>query len=71
MQNKIQNKMEKLKWVIDNNKLQKNKDIVVLLPVFKLWYSQRYYAGPNKFTPAFGIAISWLKWNYYFTLQKK
>lgn len=71
IQNKIQNKMKKLKWVIDNNKLQKNKDIVVLLPIVKLWYSKKYYAAPHTFTPAFGIAISWLKWNYYFTLQKK
>ena len=71
IQNKIQNKMKQLKWVIDNNKLQKNKDIVVVLPIVKLWFSERYYAGPNTFTPAFGIAISWLKWNYYFTLQKK
>lgn len=65
--------MKKLKWVIDNNKLQKNKDIVVLLPIVKLWYSKHYLlkiGAPDK-TPAFGIAISWLKWNYYFTLQKK
>ena len=40
-QNKIQNKMRKLEWVIDNNKLQKNKDIVVVLPIVKLWYSKK------------------------------
>ena len=63
--------MKKLKWVIDNNKFQKNKDIVNILPFIKVWYSKNYFLESGVFTPAFGIAISWLKWNYYFTLQKK
>jgi hypothetical protein len=62
-----------MKWKIANNTIQKNKDIVVLLPVIKVWYSKNYYAKYNKeqiFTPAFGIAISWFKWNYYLTIQQ-
>lgn len=66
--------MKNKKWVVVNNKFQKNKDIVVLLPILKLWFSKNYWATgqkPKEETPAFGIAISWLKWNYYFTIQKK
>ena len=59
------------KWIIANNATQINKDIVNVLPFIKVWYSKQYFLSKGKFTPAFGIAISWLKWNYYFTLQKK
>ena len=59
------------KWIIANNATQINKDIVNILPFIKVWYSKQYFLSKGKFTPAFGIAISWLKWNYYFTLQKK
>jgi hypothetical protein len=62
--------MENLKWKIDNNKTTKNKDIVVLLPILKLWFSKSYWLQGKTHTPAFGIAISWLKWNYYLTIQK-
>lgn len=58
------------KWFIANNRVQKNKDITILLPVFKLWYSKCYFLETGLYTPAFGVAISFLKWNYYFTLQK-
>jgi len=58
------------RWFVANNKLQKNKDITILLPVIKLWYSKCYFLETGLYTPAFGIAISFLKWNYYFTLQK-
>lgn len=58
------------KWFIANNRLQKNKDIVIILPVLKLWYSKNYFLETGVLTPAFGIAISWLKWNYYFTIQR-
>jgi hypothetical protein len=58
------------KWFVANNRLQKNKDIVIILPTLKLWYSKNYFLETGVLTPAFGIAISWLKWNYYFTLQK-
>jgi hypothetical protein len=58
------------KWFVANNKVQKNKDITILLPVIKLWYSKCYFLETGLYTPAFGVAISFLKWNYYFTLQK-
>jgi hypothetical protein len=58
------------KWFVANNRLQKNKDIVIILPTLKLWYSKNYFLETGVLTPAFGIAISWLKWNYYFTIQK-
>jgi hypothetical protein len=58
------------KWFVANNRLQKNKDIVIILPTLKLWYSENYFLETGVFTPAFGIAISFLKWNYYFTIQK-
>lgn len=58
------------KWFIANNRFQKNKDIVVLLPITKIWFSKNYFLESGVFTPAFGIAISWLKWNYYFTMQE-
>ncbi len=58
------------KWFIANNRIQKNKDITILLPVLKFWYSQCYFYETGIYTPAFGVAISFLKWNYYFTLQK-
>lgn len=58
------------KWFVANNKVQKNKDITILLPVVKFWYSQCYFLETGLYTPAFGIAVSFLKWNYYFTLQK-
>jgi hypothetical protein len=57
-------------WFIANNRLQKNKDIIIVLPVVKLWCSKSYFLETGVSTPAFGIAISWLKWNYYFTIQK-
>jgi hypothetical protein len=57
-------------WFVANNRLQKNKDIVIILPTLKLWYSKNYFLQTGVLTPAFGIAISWLKWNYYFTIQK-
>ena len=59
------------KWIIVNNATQINKDIVNILPFIKVWYSKQYFLSKGKFTPAFGIAISWLKWNYYLTIQKK
>lgn len=58
------------KWFIANNKFQKNKDIIVLLPIIKIWFSKNYFLETGVFSPAFGIAISWLKWNYYFTIQQ-
>ncbi len=58
------------KWFIANNKVQKNKDITIILPVVKLWYSKCYFLETGLYTPAFGVAISFLKWNYYFTIQK-
>ena len=58
------------KWIIANNATQINKDIVNILPFIKVWCSKQYFLSKGKFTPAFGIAISWLKWNYYLTIQK-
>ena len=58
------------KWFIANNSTQLNKDVVNVLPFIKLWYSKQYFLIKGKFTPAFGIAISWLKWNYYLTIQQ-
>lgn len=58
------------KWFVANNKLQKNIDVINILPFIKVWYSKRYFLESGVFTPAFGIAISFLKWNYYFTIQK-
>lgn len=58
------------KWFIANNTFQKNKDITVILPVIKLWYSKCYYVETGIYSPAIGVALSWLKWNYYFTIQK-
>ena len=52
------------KWEIANNRTQINKDIVNILPFIKVWYSKNYFFETGVFTPAFGIAISWLKWNY-------
>lgn len=73
-QKKIGNKAYTLKsnskWFIANNKLQKNKDIVILCPVVKLWYSKCYFYETGLYTPAFGVAFSFLKWNYYLTIQK-
>lgn len=66
--------MKNKKWVIHNNQIMMNKAIVVILPIFKIWYSPNYWTSgqkPTEETPAFGIALSWLKWNYYFTMQKK
>ena len=63
--------MENKKWFVANNKFVKNKEVVNLLPFVKIWYSSSYYLEAGKFTPAFGIAISFLKWNYYFTIQSK
>ncbi len=45
------------KWFIANNKLQKNKDITILLPVVKFWYSKCYFLETGLYTPAFGVAI--------------
>jgi hypothetical protein len=58
------------KWFVANNKLQKNIDVINILPFIKVWYSKRYFLESGVFSPAFGIAISFLKWNYYFTIQK-
>ena len=58
------------KWLVVNNKVQKNRDIVILLPVVKFWYSECYFFETGIYTPAFGVAISFLKWNYYLTIQK-
>lgn len=58
------------KWFIENNAFQKNKDITLILPVVKLWYSKCYFLESGVYSPAFGVAISFLKWNYYFTIQK-
>ncbi len=58
------------KWFIANNKFQTNKDIVNVLPFIKIWYSPNYFLETGLYTPAFGVAISFLKWNYYFTIQK-
>jgi len=58
------------KWFVANNRLQKNRDIVIILPILKLWYSENYFLETGVFSPAFGVAISFLKWNYYFTIQR-
>ena len=58
------------RWFIENNRFQRNKDIVNILPFIKVWYSKNYFFETGVFTPAFGIAISWLKWNYYLTIQQ-
>lgn len=58
------------KWFIANNRLQKNRDIIIVLPIIKLWFSKNYFLETGVLTPAFGVAISFLKWNYYFTIQK-
>jgi len=58
------------KWFVSNNRFQKNKDITILLPVLKFWYSKCYFYETGLYTPAFGVAASFLKWNYYLTIQK-
>jgi hypothetical protein len=58
------------KWFVSNNKAQKNVDVINIIPFLKVWYSKRYFLETGLFTPAFGIAVSFLKWNYYFTIQK-
>ena len=58
------------KWFIANNSTQFNKDVINILPFIKVWCSKKYFLEKGSFTPAFGIAISWLKWNYYFTIQR-
>lgn len=58
------------KWFLSNNKVQKNVDVINIIPFLKVWYSKRYFLESGVFTPAFGVAISFLKWNYYFTIQK-
>jgi hypothetical protein len=63
--------MKNKKWFTANNKFAKNKEVVNLLPFVKIWYSSSYYLETGVFTPAFGIAISFLKWNYYYTIQRK
>jgi hypothetical protein len=60
----------KTKWFISNNEVNINKNIVNILPYIKLWYSECYFLETGVYTPAFGIAVSWLKFNYYFTIQK-
>jgi hypothetical protein len=60
----------KTKWFISNNEVNINKNIVNILPYIKLWHSPYYFLETGVYTPAFGIAISWLKFNYYFTIQK-
>jgi hypothetical protein len=40
--------MKNKKWIVVNNKFQKNKDIVVLLPILKLWFSKNYWATGQK-----------------------
>jgi len=62
--------MKKKKWFVENNKLQKNKEIINIIPFIKIWYSKNYFFESGVFTPAIGIGISWLKWNYYFTIQQ-
>lgn len=57
-------------WFIANNTVQTNKDIVNILPFIKIWYSKQYFLTKGISTPAFGVGVSWLKWNYYFTIQK-
>ena len=39
------------KWFIANNKLQKNKDVVNVLPFLKVWYSKNYFLETGVFTP--------------------
>lgn len=58
------------KWFVSNNTAQKNVDVINVLPFLKVWYSNRYFLETGVLTPAFGVAVSWLKWNYYFTIQK-
>ena len=62
--------MKKKKWFIATNQFQKNKAIINIIPFIKIWISKEYFLESGVFTPAFGIAISWLKWNYYFTMQQ-
>ena len=62
--------MKKKKWFIATNQFQKNKSVINILPFIKIWISKQYFLESGVFTPAFGIAISWLKWNYYFTMQQ-
>lgn len=57
-------------WFIANNTLNKNKQVINILPFLKVWYSKYHFLESGVLTPAFGIAISWLKWNYYFTIQQ-
>ena len=70
MTTKRKNEIPKGKWFIANNRMQKNVDVINIIPFLKIWLSKRYFLESGVFTPAFGIAISWLKWNYYFTIQK-
>ena len=62
--------MKKQKWFIANNRFQTNRDIVNIIPFIKLWYSPNYFLETGVTSFAMGIGISWLKWNYYFTIQK-
>ena len=58
-------------WFVANNTMNKNKQVVNILPFLKVWYSKYHFLETGVLTPAFGIAISWLKWNYYFTIQQR
>lgn len=70
MTTKRKKEIPKGKWFIANNRMQKNVDVINIIPFIKIWFSKRYFLESGVLTPAFGIAISWLKLNYYFTIQK-
>ena len=41
------------KWFIENNNLNKNKQVVNILPFLKVWYSKYYFLETGVLTPAF------------------
>ena len=60
--------MKEKKWFIANNTIQKNKDITIILPVIKFWYSKCYFLETGCYTPAFGMAFSFLKSSKWSTI---
>lgn len=59
-----------MEWSLVTNKITKLQGYYMFIPCFSIWYDKYRFMETGVYTPAFGVSIGWLKFNYSLVLQK-
>jgi len=59
-----------INWFVTHNRFIITKNSIHVLPELCFWYDKNYFLETGVGSPAFGFRIGWIKWRWFFGLQK-